>query len=210
MLNKAPLENSWVNCTPLNLHAHLLYTCEIHEIFLGRKRSPWDHMIFLCSELMSFVFLGVLCYWKFWYMSKQTKPFAKKTTWYARHHSIFSGWAVVFWNAKFFKKFFLWNVEIKKNQKGKKNTKLLETSSFFLQASPPLDSKYLIIDNISISYNLMKHYVKDAIKIVILRSHYMIKIQSLENLPKEASYIYIKFWNIMNCIVSTAEVNFGK
>jgi hypothetical protein len=87
---------------------------------------------------------------------------------------------------------------------------LLETSSFFLQASPPLDSKYLIIDNISISYNLMKHYVKDAIKIVILRSHYMIKIQSLENLPKEASYIYIKFWNIMNCIVSTAEVNFGK
>jgi hypothetical protein len=96
----------------------------------------------------------------------------------------------------------------KKNQKGKKNTKLLETSSFFLQASPPLDSKYPIIDNIFISYNLMKHYVKDAIKIVTLRSHYMLKIQSLENLPKEASSIYI--YNIMNYIVSYAEVNFEK
>jgi hypothetical protein len=78
-----------------------------------------------------------------------------------------------------------------RNQKGKKNTKLVETSSFFLQASPPLDIKYPIIDNISISYNLMKHYVENAIKIVILRSHYIFKIQSLENLTKESPYIYI-------------------
>ncbi len=86
-----------------------------------------------------------------------------------------------------------------RNQKGKKNTKLVETSSFFLQASPPLDIKYPIIDNISISYNLMKHYVENAIKIVILRSHYIFKIQSLENLTKESPYIYI--WNIMNYLL---------
>jgi len=46
---------------------------------------------------------------------------------------------------------------------------------------------------------LMKHYVKDGIKIVILRSHYILKIQSLENLPKESPYIYI--WNIMNYLL---------
>jgi hypothetical protein len=46
---------------------------------------------------------------------------------------------------------------------------------------------------------LMKHYVKDAIKIVILRSCYILKIQSLENMTKESPYIYI--WNIMNYLL---------
>jgi hypothetical protein len=120
VLNKAPLDNSWVNCTPLNICAHLLYTCEIHEIFLLRKRSRSDHMMFLCSELMSFVFSGVLC-WKFWYMNNQTKPLDQKTTWYARYHSIFSGWAVIFWNAKFFNNYFF---EMLKSKKIKRERKI--------------------------------------------------------------------------------------
>jgi hypothetical protein len=54
-----------------------------------------------------------------------------------------------------------------------------------------LESKYLIIDNISLSYNLVENYVspilqKGAIEIVV-EGLIMIKIQSLDD--KEAPYI---------------------
>jgi hypothetical protein len=35
----------------------------------------------------------------------------------------------------------------------------LKSMSFFLQAIPPLQIKYSIIDNIFLSYNLVKYYV---------------------------------------------------
>jgi hypothetical protein len=54
-----------------------------------------------------------------------------------------------------------------------------------------LESKYLIIDNISLSYNLVENYVspilqKEAMEIVV-EGLIMIKIQSLDD--KEAPYI---------------------
>jgi hypothetical protein len=37
--------------------------------------------------------------------------------------------------------------------------KLMKLRSFLFQANPPLESEYPIIDNISLSYNLVEHYV---------------------------------------------------
>jgi hypothetical protein len=66
-----------------------------------------------------------------------------------------------------------------------------------------LESKYLIIDNISLSYNLVENYVspKEAIEIVV-KGLIMMKIQSL--VAKEAPYICC--WNFI--IFFTAKVDF--
>jgi hypothetical protein len=46
-----------------------------------------------------------------------------------------------------------------------KNTKKwVEPRSFLLQANPPLESTYpIIIDNISLSYNLVEHFVISSV-----------------------------------------------
>jgi hypothetical protein len=64
-----------------------------------------------------------------------------------------------------------------------------------------LESKYLIIDNISLSYNLVENYVspilqKEAIEIVA-KGLIMIKIQSL--VAKEAPYICCSNFIIFYC-----------
>jgi hypothetical protein len=71
-----------------------------------------------------------------------------------------------------------------------------------------LESKYLIIDNISLSYNLVENYVspilqKEAIDIAV-KGLIMIKIQSLD--VKEAPYICC--WNFYYFF--TAKVDFEK
>ncbi len=89
-----------------------------------------------------------------------------------------------------------WNL---KKSKGKEKYKIGGNQQRLPSGKSTIGHQYPIIDNISISSNLMKHYVKDAIKIVILRSCYILKIQSLENMTKESPYIYI--WNIMNYLL---------
>ncbi len=68
--------------------------------------------------------------------------------------------------------------------------KMVETKE--LQSSPPLESKYTIIDNISLSYNLVEYYLpilqQKEIKIVI-RGLIMLKMQSLE--PKKLPPLFI-------------------
>jgi hypothetical protein len=43
---------------------------------------------------------------------------------------------------------------------GRENSKFWwKSTSFLLQANPPLESEYSIIDNISLSYNLVEYYI---------------------------------------------------
>jgi hypothetical protein len=42
--------------------------------------------------------------------------------------------------------------------------KLVKTNKLLLEASIPLESKYPIIDNIFVSYNLVEHYVSPFLK----------------------------------------------
>jgi hypothetical protein len=42
--------------------------------------------------------------------------------------------------------------------------KLVKTNKLLLEASTPLESKYPIIDNIFVSYNLVEHYVYPFLK----------------------------------------------
>jgi hypothetical protein len=63
-----------------------------------------------------------------------------------------------------------------------------------IQANQPLNSKYLIIDNIFIFYNLVEHYIspilqKEAIKIVVKAQDYFLNSKS-RKFAKEAPYIY--------------------
>jgi len=60
--------------------------------------------------------------------------------------------------------------------------------NFLPHASPTLQNKHSITDNISLFYNFMKHYIslflqKEAI-FFLVKGLIMLKVQSRENLPK--------------------------
>lgn len=101
-----------------------------------------------------------------------------------------------------------WN--LKKNTKERKNTKIGRNQKAY--CFRPIQSKYPIIDIISLSYNLVTHYVspslqKEAIKSVV-KGLIMLKIQSFRKLAKKAPYIYC--WTFHKWLYFTRKVDFEK
>jgi hypothetical protein len=71
---------------------------------------------------------------------------------------------------------------------GKEKHLLVDTQNFLPHASPPLQNKHSIIDNISLFYNFVKHYIslflqKEAICFLV-KGLIMLEVQSIKNLPK--------------------------
>jgi hypothetical protein len=98
-----------------------------------------------------------------------------------------------------------WN--LKKNTKERKNTKIGRNQKAY--CFRPIQSKYPIIDIISLSYNLVTHFVspilqKEAIKIVV-KGLIMLKIQSFR---VSAPYIYCS--SLHKWLYFTPKVDFEK
>jgi hypothetical protein len=69
--------------------------------------------------------------------------------------------------------------------------------NFLPHASPPLQNERSIFDNISLFYNFVKHYIslflqKEAI-FFFVKGLFMLKVQSIENLPKTLPRFIEKF-----------------
>jgi hypothetical protein len=84
--------------------------------------------------------------------------------------------------------------------------------SFLFQANPPLESEYPIIDNFSLSYNLVECYVSPILlkcsnKICWKRFHYVKDSKFLKTYQRSCLYLLPKFHKLLFLLLKT---NFEK
>ncbi len=123
------------------------------------------------------LFLGFM-HKHFYHIWKKKKKKKKKRRTY---HRTFSGLAMIklFLKIEIFYRDYLFEMP-----NFKKMWKIYKI--FLFQTSPPLKSKYPMIDDISLSYNLMEHYLSPILqKEAISKLLIMLKIKSFKNFQKK-------------------------
>jgi hypothetical protein len=96
---------------------------------------------------------------------------------------------------------------------GEKTTKnWWKLRSFLFQANPRLESEYPIIDNFSLSYNLVEHYVSPILlkcsnKNCYKRFHYVKDSKFLKTYQRSCLYLLPKFHKLLFLLLKT---NFEK